>query len=433
MRDATIARKSRALSHAVHLIHNRCVRRAVIVLLLWASTAGGDTLELRGFLTGRGGYASGPDSWMEGDWGRLDFSGASATAIGELGVDWNPSRYVSAHVHGLARAEPDSFRGRRAGLVAGYLELHNTSEVDRVRLRAGQFFLPTSRENTGDLWSSPYTINFSAINTWMGQEVRPLGADLEWRHTTSGFNSLTVGGTLFKGNDTMGTLLAWRGWTIGNRLPVFDELVPLPPLWSLPVFIPDQNREGTTPFRNDLDGRPGWSARVRFNHTDRGVVQVTHLDNRGDYALYGDEYSWKTTFTHLALELGHPEMTVVAAEVLHGYTGMGTYLDFLPGRPVIAEFNSAYVLVSRKHAAHRFSGRLDWFDLHNEDLSSGEDPTEEGFAVTGTWLYELTANVRTAVEVVHVSGDSNLARESGFDADSGATALVVEARYSWSR
>jgi hypothetical protein len=369
---------------------------------------------------------------MEGAFGRLDFSDFAATATGEAGVDWNPTPYVSAHLHGLVRAEPDSFRGRRAGLVAGYVELHNTSESDRVRVRAGQFFLPTSRENTGDLWSSPYTVNFSAINTWMGQEVRPIGLDLEYRHTTAGFNSFTIGATAFGGNDTMGTLLAWRGWSIGNRLPVFDELVPLPPLWSLPVFIPDQNREGTTPFRSDMDDRIGWSARARFNYTDRAVVQLTHLDNRGDYDLYGDEYSWKTKFTHLALEVGHPETTVVAAEVLHGYTGMGTYLDFLPGRPVIAEFNSAYVLVSKKRASHRFSGRVDWFDLHNEDLSSGEDPTEDGYALTATWLYDITSNVRAALEVVHVKGDSNLARESGFDADTGANAVVFEVRYALS-
>jgi hypothetical protein len=407
------------------------VRRAVFLLLAFASAVRADTLDLRGFLTGRAGHSSGAQSWMEGAFGRLDFSDTAATATAELGVDWTPSPYVSAHVHGLARAEPSSFRGRAAGLVSGYAELHNTSEVDRFRLRAGQFFLPTSRENTGDLWSSPYTINFSAINTWMGQEVRPIGADLEWRHSTSGFNSLTVGATLFEGNDTMGTLLAWRGWTIGNRLPVFDELAPLPPLWSLPVFILDQNRDGTTPFRNDLDGRVGWSARMRVNYTDRALVQVTHLDNRGDYDLYGDEYSWKTKFTHLALEAGHPETTVIAVEVVHGFTAMGTYLDFLPGRPVIAGFDSAYVLVSRKLALHRLSGRLDWFALDNQDLSSGEDPTEDGYAFTATWLYELTSNVRTAVEIVHVSGDSNLALESGFDADTGATALVLEVRYRW--
>ncbi|HEU4523052.1 MAG TPA: hypothetical protein VFT12_13675, partial [Thermoanaerobaculia bacterium] len=334
--------------------------------LLLAPVAAAQTLDLRGFLTGRAGHASGPESWMEGGWGRFDFSDTAFTATAELGVDWTPSPYLTAHAHGVARAEPDSFRDRRAGLVAAFLDLHNTSETNRFALRAGQFFLPTSRENKGDLWSSPYTVTFSAINTWMAQEVRPIGVDLEWRHTTPGFNALTIGGTLFQNNDTMGTLLAWRGWSLGNRLPVYDELAPLAPLWSLPVFIPAQNQEGTTPFRNDLDGKTGWAARSRVNFTDRASIQLTHVDNRGDYELYGDEYSWKTKFTLLGAEIGHTESTIVAAEILHGFTGMGPFLDFLPrGRPVLVEFESAYVLVSHKRDRHRFTARLDAFLLED--------------------------------------------------------------------
>ena len=31
-------------------------------------------------------------------------------------------------------------------------------------MRAGEFFLPTSRENRGNLWTSPYAITFSTLN-----------------------------------------------------------------------------------------------------------------------------------------------------------------------------------------------------------------------------------------------------------------------------
>ncbi|HET7706233.1 MAG TPA: hypothetical protein VFM36_09120 [Thermoanaerobaculia bacterium] len=396
-----------------------------------ATTASAQTLDLRGFLTGRAAHVTGPESWMEDGFGRFDTSGTAATATAEAGVDWSPTPWFTLHAHGVARAEPDSIRGRRAGLVAGFLELHNTSETDRFHVRAGQFFLPTSRENKGDLWSSPYTVNYSAINTWMGQEVRPIGVDLEWRHTTAGFNSLTLGGTAFGGNDTMGTLLAWRGWSIGNRLPVFDELAPLPPLWSLPVFIPDQNPEGTTPFRSDMDDRIGWSARGRLGFTDRANIQWTHVDNRGDYELYGDEYSWKTKFNLIGAEIGHTESTVFAAEWIHGYTAMGPFLAFLGGRPVVVDFTSAYALVSHKRGRNRVSGRYDIFSLEDEDGAGGEDPTEDGKAWTVSWLYDLTSHVRTAVELTQVTGDSNLARESGFDPDTSGTSVLVEVRYSF--
>src|SRR5207253_2281533 len=103
------------------------------------------------------------------------------------------------HADGLARAEPSSFGGRRGGLVSAFAEVSN----EQWQLRAGQFFLPTSRENRGDLWSSPYTINFSAWNTWIGEEFRPIGVDLQWRHTTQALNGITLGATAFRGNDTM--------------------------------------------------------------------------------------------------------------------------------------------------------------------------------------------------------------------------------------
>ena len=407
------------------------MRRFLVLLLLAASTAGAETLDLRAFVTGRVSSATGPDSWMEGGWGRLDSSDTIATATADIGIDWNPRPWFGAHVHGVARAEPSSFEGRRAGLVAGFLELRNQSETNHLQLRAGQFFLPTSRENKDLFWTSPYTVTYSAINTWIGQEVRPVGVDLEYRHTTAGFNALTVGATAFQNNDTMGTLLAWRGWGVGNRLPVYDELAPLPPLWSLPVFIPDQNREGTTPFRNDLDGRTGWSARARFTHTDRGNIQVTHVDNRGDYLLYGDEYSWKTKFTMVGLEVGSTATTVFAAEALHGYTGMGPFLDFLGGHPVIVEFSSAYGLVSHKRDRHRVSARYDWFELTDEDGSDGEHSDETGYAMTLAWLYDLTPHVRTALEYTQIRGDSTLAAESGFPADTDARSVILELRYNF--
>ena len=33
-------------------------------------------------------------------------------------------------------------------------------------------------ENTGPLWTSPYTISSSAINTWLGEELRAGGVRL---------------------------------------------------------------------------------------------------------------------------------------------------------------------------------------------------------------------------------------------------------------
>ncbi|MCB1658749.1 MAG: hypothetical protein KDI39_11030, partial [Pseudomonadales bacterium] len=48
----------------------------------------------------------------------------------------------------------------------------------RWQTRLGMFFPEMSLENTGLGWTSDYLISNSAINTWIGEEFRTLGAEL---------------------------------------------------------------------------------------------------------------------------------------------------------------------------------------------------------------------------------------------------------------
>src|SRR2546430_1852052 len=202
-----------------------------LCLLLFALPLAAQTFSVNGFLTLREVYVTGQPSWIEGGFGRLGF-GADAVhehayrgnAVAQLGADWRPSSWFSAHAQLLGRVEPSRNRGRRAGLVEAFVELHN----EHWRLRGGQFFLGTSRENVGPLWTSPYASTFSALNSWIGEELRPVGVELQWTPNFYG----SVAATAFRNNDTSGALLAWRGWSGGNRLTVYNEEVPLPPLVS---------------------------------------------------------------------------------------------------------------------------------------------------------------------------------------------------------
>src|SRR5947209_14926497 len=166
--------EKRGVFHPSSLIPHRFL---VLVLLATTSASAQSTFSLHGFLTARDAYVTGQPSWIEGGFGRLDFGATGVdeqanrgNAVAQIGADWNPSSWFTAHAQLLGRAEPSRNRGRRAGLVEGFVELHN----DHWRVRAGQFFLGTSRENTGPLWSSPYLSSFSALNTWIGEEFRPV-------------------------------------------------------------------------------------------------------------------------------------------------------------------------------------------------------------------------------------------------------------------
>lgn len=256
------------------------MRKFIFLGLLAATAASAQTFSFDGFLTAREGYVTGQPSWLAGGFGRLgigaDGAGEHAfrgNAVAQLGADWRPTSWLTAHAQVLGRAEPSGSRGRRVGVVEAFVDLHN----DHWRLRGGQFFLGTSRENIGPLWTSPYMQTFSALNTWIGEELRPVGVDLQWSPNFYG----SLGATAFRNNDTMGALLAWRGWSVGNRLSVYDEALPLPPLMSLKTGFIDQ-RNGTIPFERDLDGRTGYAVRGRVQLPERAMLQLAHIDNNGD-------------------------------------------------------------------------------------------------------------------------------------------------------
>ena len=401
----------------------------LLFALLLALPLHAQTFDLTGFLTARGVNAGGPPSWLAGGFGRLGTGGDrnALFATAQAGIDWTPVPWFDVHVSGIARREPESYGGDAVGIVEAYADLRAVLPNDTIQLRAGQFFLPTSRENRGALWTSPYTISFSALNTWIGEELRPIGADLEWRHVTGGGYVLTGAATAFQGNDSLGALLGWRGWTVGNRLSVYNEVLPLPPIVTLPTLFPSQRDDGTKPFGPDLDGRTGFAGRARFSAPERAMIQVAWVDNRGDRALSRGEYAWATEFTILSAEVGHPDRTIVAAEYAIGESGMG-----FRGTPwVQMDLHAGYLLVSHKRGRNRISGRFDAFGTSDRDGSRAETNEESGRSWTFAWLYDVTPKLRGGVEFTQITGDRVPARESGFDPSTDARSLTVELRYAF--
>jgi len=394
------------------------MRRAILILAV-AASAHGQSFTVNGFLTGREAYVTGQPSWITGGFGRL---GAGArgvgehayrgTAVAQLGADWRPTGWLTAHAQLLGRAEPSGSRGKRAGVVEAFVDLHN----EHWRVRGGQFFLGTSRENTDPLWTSRYAQTFSALNTWIGEEFRPVGVDLQWSPNFYG----SLGATAFRNNDTSGALLAWRGWSVGNRLSVYDEVLPLPPLRSLQTTFTKQRRDGTVPFETDLDGRTGYSARVRYSVPQRANVIYTYLDNRGDRELHRGEYAWATKFHLLGLEVGDPDQLVLAGEYMRGSTTMGRGVMF-----VDADFFAAYLLVSGKSGRNRLTARYELFNTEEQDFSPAETNEENGRSWTLTWMFDVSTPLRVAAELTQVVGD----RADTPDPD--GRSVTVEARWKF--
>ncbi|HEY6844195.1 MAG TPA: hypothetical protein VI391_08510, partial [Thermoanaerobaculia bacterium] len=278
----------------------------------------------------------------------------------------------------------------RYGMVQAFVDLH----TEHLRLRAGEFWLPTSRENVDPLWTSRYTITFSALNSWIGQEVRPLGADLQWSPNFY----ITLGGTAFRGNDTMGTELADRGWTLGNRLSVYDEIIASPP-------------DETRAIGAEIDHRIGDSERLRVQLPERAMIQFTHIDNREQllFKKPPDE-PWRTKFNIVSAEAGTTSPTTVAAEWAKGTTQIG-----FPGGSFTLDFDTAYILVSHKMGKDRFTARIEEFKTN----------AERGHAWTVAWLTEANPHFRSGVEYVHATGN----HKGAPDPRTAGSTVTLEVRY----
>ena len=118
------------------------------------------------------------DSWPSGGLGKLRFA--------ENDDGFGASRFF-AEYHGritptlVGTATMDYVDDASAGLglTEAYLEWRPIpTSRNQHQVKLGAFYPPLSLENGGHGWHSPFTYSYSAINSWLGEEIRPVGA--EW-------------------------------------------------------------------------------------------------------------------------------------------------------------------------------------------------------------------------------------------------------------
>lgn len=394
-------------------------------------------LQLEGYLSAQGVQARSQQSWLNGGFGRLTTGsdadeGPNDTATDALGqlhvtLDWQLNRHWSAFVHGVARAEPSDSLGDAIGLLEAYVQGEwVVAEKDLLRGRLGHFFLPTSRENVETGWSSPYTLTFSALNSWIGEETRLTGLQGDYTLGLANDDQLTFGASAFGGNDSNGSLLAWRGWSLGDRISTFGEVLPLPPLT---IFEPGggfavQRDDGTQPFGSDLDGRIGWAGYLRWQRDERALVQFSHYDNQGDRYLHDGEYAWATEMDIFGFELHHGTFSWVG-EYLRGTSGMG----FADQAHVDIDFEASYLLASWQPSNFRMTVRYDDFEVVDLDQTPYGDSKEDGHAWTIAAFWEPTTQLRLGLEFLQLEAQRPDAALAGFDPDTDGRSIKLELRW----
>ena len=231
-------------------------------------------------------------SWLERALGKARYGGEGSerrslfrVPQASFVVDTQLANSLTTHLHVNLDLEREIPEGRygwdRIRLIEAFADWRWAFDAPReLRVEGGMFFPPVSLEHIGDAWTTFYTVTPSAINTWIGEEVRATGTELTLAHVGVA-NEVGVKGAAFWNSDPSGSLLAYRGFAIHDRQTGWRDRLPLPPLQSLePGGIFEQQAPYVEPLV-EIDDRAGYCGAVSWENYQFFEVNALYFDNRG--------------------------------------------------------------------------------------------------------------------------------------------------------
>lgn len=386
----------------------------------------------------RGARSSDSVSWLESGlgktrYGALDGRTASVLSLGQVSLvaDARITEILGAHLQANFDAEPDrTVRRARAGLVEAFATFRpEPSPHLRLRFKGGLFFPSISLEHPGKAWTTVHTITPSAINSWVGEELRATGVEsvVAWRGARNEGSILL---SVFSNNDPAGTLLSWRGWALHDRqTAVFDQL-PLAPIRSFAPGAPFAGLPNWTAPVREIDGRLGYHAGVAWSTDGVFELRGSRWDNRGDPAAFdGAQYAWYTEVWSAGARIHLPRGAEAIAQYIDGTTEMGTQAD--GSLKVDNRFRAAFVLLTAAAGRHRLTGRYDWFEVQDRDALLVDPNTEDGRAWTVAYIVRCNDAARLAVEWLQVTSTRDARADMGLAPRARETQLQASLRLTF--
>lgn len=382
---------------------------AAACLLALSGSARAQSLQWHGYLDLRVALrAPGEVSWTKGGLGKQRFGdGAPRAALaGVAAMHWDlsPAWSATADFQANSQASPS------LGVLSASLRLRPVSTTPwRWSVQAGAFFPPVSLENAGIGWTSPWTLSPSAINSWVGEELRTLGVQgrLERRGVRG---SLDVGLALFRANDPAGELLASRGWAIGDMSTTLGARLRQPDAYAPLIGTVAPLR--FEPFA-ETDSRTGYHADAEWNAAGGARFRLLRYDNRADPETSRLQegrrvYSWHTRFSSagVAWPLGGASLV---AQWMRGDTAIEPSPDFY----LDSRFRAWFVLLGRDHGAWRPALRYDAFRVRRSPAFLADPLDEDGHAITAALNWHPAPSLRVTLEWLHVDSRRNQRRLEG--------------------
>ncbi len=346
------------------------------------------------------------DSWLYHGNGKLRYDeDHDGFRVNRIFVDFTGR--VTPTLAGRFVASMNNDVAEEVDITDAYLEWRPLpSSAWRFRSKLGAFYPRLSLENIDAGWSSPYALSSSVINTWIGEELRTVGAELRLVRDLPGLagQQVSLEGAGFYFNDPAGASLTWRGWAAHDRQTGVFGSIPMPEVSTIAPWDSSGN-----PVRNyepykEIDHRPGYYAGAQWRWGERAQIKVFHYDNHADpEARSGDEYAWRTHFNHVGAQFALPLGVGLLGQWIDGTTVMGP--DLGPWRVQDVMFDSTYAMLTRSFGEQRFSLRYEWFDLQPYNDPPGITNQDKGNAVAVAWMYQLTPKFRLGAEYMQIASD----------------------------
>ena len=366
---------------------------ALVGALAVATTANAADWELD--LDARLLTVNGPPPFIAGGLGTLRFGGdESGVRLGRarFAISQSLGEVLSVHLDASSWGDRDK---TPVGLTEAYLQYRPYPRAGlRIRVKAGAFYAPISLENRLSGWESPYTLSYSAIDSWLAEEVRTLGAEgqLDWLGSRTGhdFDLGAVAG-VFGWDDGAGAALAGGGFTLTDRQTVLWGRIGQPGVPPL---------HAAEPFR-EMDGNAGAYGGLEARYLDRVVLRLLRYDNNanpGAVDAVTHTVAWNTSFDSAGLRVDGG----------NGWTGI---IQWLKGATYISPqgvderwpFRASYVLLSKRFGRQTLSARYDKFEVDDASATDGDDyGWQKGHAFTLAYIFQPGPRWRYTLEWLHV-------------------------------
>lgn len=348
-------------------------------------------------------------SWLEGGYGKTRFGDGDTNVrpvFAEAVLAWTPR--FSEHITGVVSVEVQDSQDQFLDIGEAYLNWRAAPD-NAVRLsgRAGLYFPLVSLEHDGPDWSVNDTLTPSAINSWIAEELKVVGAEATARFDVLGGEAAATAG-LFGYGDKAGTLLAFRGWALHDLKATHGMVFPLPP-------VGDGGRPRTEPDSTvifEVDDKVGLYGRLEWQPTPSVMFSLFGYDNFGDrVSRVRTEGAWDTRFLAAGASWSVDETTRAKAQLMTGETAVGRNA---PGAfRALVEFHSAFGSLSRTVGPGGLTGRIDYFEVRDLVSRAQDNNDEQGWAATLAYRWDFRPGSDVTVEALTIDSDRPSRRRLG--------------------